>query len=336
MSKIQSLKKLKLVQDSLLKEKESQEFISTGCATLNILFGGSYDRGIPENKVSMIAAESSLGKSMIGLRIAKNAQKKGKNVVIFDAEKAYSKELEKTLGIDEDKIMVIQETSLETLMYQFQCIVKEIKEELNDFVFIIDSWNVLVSAKTISNVEADKAETVDFTTIKEKNTFAKLLLNSGATVFVVNQIYENLDAFSSDASIPGGKSIYYSATSIVQAVSKAKDKTSDGEIVGAIITAKARKGRFSREHSKLKYLINYNGGINPYFGLLEIALESGHVSKPSNGFYQKKGDEKKYREKEIYNKEFWSPILSDESFKRFVEEKYSFKHNEFNDENLEI
>ena len=72
-----------------MKEVKDPEFISTGVASLNILFGGGIDKGIPEGKVSMIAADSSLGKSFIALKIAKNAQAKGKSVILFDSEKAY-------------------------------------------------------------------------------------------------------------------------------------------------------------------------------------------------------------------------------------------------------
>ena len=73
---LEKLRKLKSVQNSILTEVEEQEFISTGVATLNILFGGGIDRGIPVGRVSMIAADSSLGKSFVGLKIAKNAQAK--------------------------------------------------------------------------------------------------------------------------------------------------------------------------------------------------------------------------------------------------------------------
>ena len=49
-------------------------------------------------------------------------------------------------------------------------------------------------------------------------------------------------------------------------------------------------------------------------------LESGHVIKPSNGWYQNTvtDDEKKFRTKDTYTKEFWLPILQDESFVEWI------------------
>ena len=194
--RLNKLRKLKSVQDSIYEENKEQEFISTGVATLNILFGGGIDKGIPVGKVSMIAADSSLGKSFIALKIAKNAQTKGKSVILFDAEKAFNKALADNLGIQENEMLVIQETSLEKVTQQFMNIVDELGEDVKDTMFIIDSWNVLVTSKTIDDASAGNDKT-DMTTAKKKNTLAKLLLNSGATIFVVNQLYAcvNPDTF---------------------------------------------------------------------------------------------------------------------------------------------
>ena len=189
---LDKLRKLKSVQSSVLKEVGEQEFISTGCASLNILFGGGIDRGIAVGKISMIAADSSLGKSFLALKVAKNAQLKRKSVILFDSEKAYSPVMADTLGIRKDDILVIQNTSVDEVATQFMNIVEEIKDKIEDYVFIIDSWNVLVTSKSVEDVAAGK-DVADMTTAKKKNTFAKLLLHSGATVFVVNQVYACLN-----------------------------------------------------------------------------------------------------------------------------------------------
>lgn len=335
---LDKIRKLKAVQNDILKQDKPLEFISTGVGTLNILFSGRIDGGIPKGKVSMIAADSALGKSMIGLKIAKNAQKKGMNVILFDTEKAFAIDTAVSMRIDMDKILVIQNTSLEDVTTQFMNIMQEIGDEKDNYLFIIDSWNVLVSSKTVDDATNGK-DVADLSTQKKKNTFAKLLLNSNATVFVINQIYTNImESYSSfSGEIPGGKTIFFASSSIVQANSKAKDKNTDGDIVGAIITAVTRKGRFVKEYSKLKYLINYDGGINPFYGLLDIALEGGFITKPTIGWYQKEGDEKKYREREIYNKEFWKDIISNPEFKEYIKKSFAFtQDNIIDDMELDI
>ena len=83
---------------------------------------------------------------------------------------------------------MIQKTYLDEVTTQFMNIMKEIESEKDDYLFIIDSWNALVSSKTVDDATSGK-DVVDMTTAKKKNSFAKLLLNADATVFVVNQIY---------------------------------------------------------------------------------------------------------------------------------------------------
>ena len=68
-----------------------------------------------------------------------------------------------------------------------------------------------------------------------------------------------------------------------------------------------------------------------YSGLLDIALESGHVAKPTNGWYAKVdmktgeiGD--KVRFADTQSKEFWSDILNDKSFKEYVRKKYEIAY----------
>ena len=67
---------------------------------------------------------------------------------------------------------------------------------------------------------------------------------------------------------------------------------------------------------------------------MDLALESGHVVKPSNGWYSKVDKEtgeiedKKYREKDTDTKDFWQPILSQKSFNDFIENKYRYSNND--------
>jgi hypothetical protein len=59
-----------------------------------------------------------------------------------------------------------------------------------------------------------------------------------------------------------------------------------------------------------------------------MALESGHVIKPSNGWYSRVNkdtgevEEQKFRAAQSDTKEFWLPILQSASFQQWVREKY--------------
>jgi len=100
------------------------------------------------------------------------------------------------------------------------------------------------------------------------------------------------------------------------------------EIVGYNFIINVEKSRYVKEKSKIPVTVSFGGGISKWSGLLDIALESGHVIKPSNGWYSKvdvssgEVEDKKYREKDTDSKEFWLPILKQKSFQEFVENKY--------------
>jgi RecA/RadA recombinase len=326
MSLIEQLSKSKLIKNSAMKN-ETPEFISTGCLTLNLLFSGKMDGGIQIGKVSQIVAPSSLGKSMIGMKVARNAQRRGMEVFYMDTEFAYSENFAESVGIDPDKILVVQNNQIEDVQQIIISSIDEIpKEDRKNLLLIIDSWGGLVTSKTYNDAVAGK-DTTDMTVSKKKNSLARLLTGLGCTVFVINQTYETMDQYN-PLAVGGGKGIYFASTSIVMGTSKAKTKGDDGEQDGSIISAKAQKSRLSKEGSKLKYLIEYDGGINPYWGILDDALDGEYVVKPSMGWYSRpsvEGD-KKWREAEILEnaKEFWEPILKKTDFMKYMQDKYSF------------
>lgn len=347
MSLIKKLKSDKKLAEFVYKREEHVEFISTGVLTLNLLFSGRLDGGIPIGKVSQIAADSSLGKSFTAMKVIKNAQKKGMDVILIDTEFAYDNDFAENIGIDSEKIFVYQNNQLEDIQQFIMSTYDDLSlEERRNTIVIIDSWNNTVTSKTVEDSISGK-DVSDMTISKKRNTLAKLLTGLRTTVYIVNQIYASMDMYNPIA-IPGGKGLYFSSSCIVLGSSKAKNKESDGEVSGAIITASTKKSRLCQENSKLKYLIKYDGGIHPVWGLDDDLLEFGVISKPSVGWFQRnfemlgiEGEDRKWRAKEMAEnwREFYGPIINNPQVKNMFEEKYTFKHSEIvdiDDEDVEF
>ena len=338
MSIIGKISKNKKISEFIYKEESiPKDFINTGCLSLNVLFSGKLDGGIPIGKVNQIAAPSSLGKSFVGMKVAKNAQKKGMEVIYLDTEFAYDHEFAKNVGIDNSKILVLQDNQIESVQKSIMQICEELdKDERKKVLVIIDSWGGVVTSKTVNDA-TDGKDVSDMTISKKKNSFARLLTGLGMTIFVINQVYDSMNQYD-PLAIAGGRGIYFASSSIVLGSSKAKHKENSTatEVTGAVVTAQTKKSRFAKENSKLKYLINYDGGISPFYGMLENALEGGYVEKPSLGWYSRPcvEDDRKWREKELYTKDFWAPIIQNTDFKWYIEKKYTFEHSEINDEDF--
>jgi hypothetical protein len=151
---------------------------------------------------------------------------------------------------------------------------------------------------------------------------------------VVNHTYMEIGMFPK-AIVSGGTGIYYSADNIF-IIGRQQEKQGT-EIVGYNFIINVEKSRYVREKSKIPIEVTFEGGISKWSGLLDIALESGHVIKPSNGWYQIATEEKKYRLNDTYNKEFWMPVLTDPTFSEWVEKRYRMAGGQMMEgENVEI
>ena len=110
-------------------------------------------------------------------------------------------------------------------------------------------------------------------------------------------------------------------------ISKAQEK--DGtDLAGWTFTINIEKSRYVREKSKFPFTVTFEGGINKWSGLLDIALDLGYVKKPSNGWYSRVDmetgeiEEKKFREKDTNTADFWKPILMNKKFQEDVKARF--------------
>jgi hypothetical protein len=119
---------------------------------------------------------------------------------------------------------------------------------------------------------------------------------------------------------------YYSADTIfILGRQQEKEGT---DVVGYNFIINVEKSRYVREKSKIPITVSFTGGISKWSGLLDVAMESGHVVKPSNGWYSKVDadgviEDKKYRIKETDTADFWTPILNQQSFKDWIKNRYN-------------
>jgi len=313
----------------LFTEDEKIDFLSTNVISLNLLYSGRIDGGIPIGRISMISAPSMLGKSFVAYGLVKNAQKNGMQVCIIDTERAFNFSFAQSIGIDisPEKLVVLQENSIEDVQGIIVTICDEIpKSERKNILFVIDSWGSLVTSKTVDNARSGN-DAADFTIPKKKNNLANIMINQRATFFVVNHVYDNTGGMGDTLKIPGGRKIEFNSEAIVLGRSMAKEKDAKKNITGYIVTAETYKSRWSKMNSRIQFRIKVEGGLDIFYGILPDALEAGVVEKPTVGYYTRTcvENDKKHRESEIYNSDFWLPVFKDTEFKNWLEKKYTYK-----------
>lgn len=322
-----STKGASILADSHLFEVNS--LATTKLPVLNIAFSGKLDGGI-SNGVTILAGESKTFKSALSLYCMQAYLDEYKDAigVLYDTEGGITPDYIKSFGIDPARVIHVPVEHVEQLKFDF---VKKLENvERGDHVFfLVDSIGQLSSKKELEDAVDEKSVT-DMTRAKSIRSLMRLitiqLSKKNLPCFIVNHVYQTMEMYAK-VVIPGGTSLTYSSNQIF-VITKAQEKDSDGDIDGWKFTLNIHKSRFVREKSKLPFIVKYDGGIQKYSGLMDIAIELGAVVKPKVGWYNRVDldtgtiEDKSWRLKDTNTKDFWDEILNNSTFKKKIEETY--------------
>jgi len=261
-------------------------FINTGSYAFNALLSGSLYGGIPNNKIMALAGESATGKTYFALGMAKKFLDDNPEgmILYFDTESAVTSDMIKERGLDPARVAIFPVATVENFRYQAISIVDtyiETKETKPVFV-VLDSLGMLSTEKEMTDT-ADGKLTRDMTRAQViKATFRVLTLKLGKAkipLIMTNHTYTVVGAYVPMKEMGGGSGLKYAASTIVY-LTKKKDKEGT-DIIGGIIKCKLFKGRFTKENKDVEVQLNYDTGLNPYYGLVPIAIKYGIFKKVS-------------------------------------------------------
>jgi RecA/RadA recombinase len=326
----------KLKKNSTIKDSEvlssskfftKKDMIQTTVPVINVALSGRLDGGFVPG-ITMWAGPSKHFKTAFSLLMAKSYLDKYKDaaMLFYDSEFGTPQGYFETFGIDMDRVLHTPIKDVEELKFDIMQQLQSL-DRGEHLIIVIDSIGNLASKKEVEDALEGKS-VADMSRAKQiKSLFRMItphLTLKDIPMVVVNHTYKEIGMYPKDI-VGGGTGSYYSADTIfILGRQQEKDGT---ELTGYNFIINVEKSRYVKEKSKIPISVSFEGGISRWSGLLDIALESGHVVKPSNGWYSRKGEEKKYREKETDTKEFWLPILTDPTFSQFVREKYSITNN---------
>jgi RecA/RadA recombinase len=254
-------------------------------------------------------------------------------LLFYDSEFGTPKSYFDSFSIDMDRVLHTPLTDIEQLKSDIMQQISNV-ERGDRLIIIVDSIGNLASKKEVDDALEGKT-VADMTRAKAVKSLFRMvtphLTLKDIPMIVVNHTYKEIGLYPKDI-VGGGTGSYYSADNIF-ILGRQQEKTGT-EIVGYNFIINVEKSRYVKEKSKIPVCVSFNGGISKWSGLLDLALESGHVVKPSNGWYSKVDKEtgeiedKKYREKDTDTKDFWQSILSQKSFNDFIENKYRYSNND--------
>ena len=332
------LKKNSTIKDtSILTESKfftTKDLIQTSVPALNVALSGRLDGGLTPG-LTVFAGPSKHFKTAFSLLLAKSYLDKYDDAVVlfYDSEFGTPQAYFDTFNIDTSRVIHTPITDIEQLKHDVMSQMNGI-ERGDHVIVIVDSVGNLASKKEVEDA-LDGKSVADMTRAKQMKSLFRMvtphLTIKDIPMVVVNHTYQTMEMFSK-AVVSGGTGIYYSADNIY-IIGRQQEKTGQ-DLTGYNFIINVEKSRFVREKSKIPVEVSFEGGISKWSGLLDMAMESGHVIKPNNGWYQRvdmstgEAVEPKSRKADTYKKDFWLPILSDPTFIDWITQRYTISSSD--------
>jgi len=332
MSILDKIKKNSTIKDTAIladsKFFQKKDMIPTSIPAINIALSGRLDGGLTPG-LTMWAGPSKHFKTAFSLLMAKSYMDKYSDAALlfYDSEFGTPQSYFDSFGIDAKRVIHTPLTNIEQLKFDIMTQLEGV-ERSDHLIIIIDSIGNLASKKEVEDALEGKS-VADMSRAKQIKSLFRMvtphLSLKDIPMVVVNHTYKTMELYSKDV-VGGGTGSYYAADNIfILGRQQEKEGT---EVVGYNFIINVEKSRYVREKSKIPVTVRHDGGMSRWSGLLDMALESGHVIKPSNGWYSRVNkdtgevEDQKFRAAQCDTKEFWLPILQTPSFQDWVKTTY--------------
>ena len=330
MAKLQ--KNSRVVGTAVLDKSEffqEKELINIDVPMMNVALSGRLDGGLGSG-LTVLAGPSKHFKTSFALKIAGAYMNSDPEAIMlfYDSEFGSPQSYFENFGIDTSRVLHTPITNVEELKFDLINQLEEIGKN-DKVIIVIDSIGNLASKKELDDALNEKG-VADMSRAKALKGLFRMstpyLTMKNIPLLAINHTYKEIGLFPKEI-VGGGTGIYYSADNIW--ILGRRQNKKGTEITGYDFIINVEKSRFVKEKSKIPISVSWDGGIERYSGLLDIALAGGYVTKPSNGWYQLVNRATgevigtKVREKDTLTPEFWRDMLADETFVDFVKQMYS-------------
>lgn len=286
-------------------------WMGSGNYVLNKILSGSFMRFIPQGRIVCFAGPSGSGKSFLAANAARESQKEGAFVVPIDSENALDDDFMSAVGVDvkSDKYMYVSANTIEDCKKTVSKIISGYEIEYSEdkdapkMLILIDSVDMLLSGAEEEQfkkgiVKGDMGQRNK--QLKSMlRSFVQAIKNLNISMIVTHQVYKNQDLMNGEGLWIIADAIKYSLSQVVLLTKlKLREKTTK-ETTGIRMKCEGYKTRFTRPFQTVTIEVPYEEGMDPYNGLLEVAVEMGIIIQKGawyqygeNKFQSKKFDRK--------------------------------------------
>jgi recombination protein RecA len=294
-------------------------WISCGNHVANYTMSGDFDGMIPQGRLTGIAGPSGAGKSFIAGNIIREAQKDGFMVVVLDSENALDDDFTSKIGVDPDHedymyFPVVTNAEVKTTVSN---VVKQYRADYGDdgpkMLIVLDSLDMLLTDTEWENEKKGVQKGDQGQRNKQNKAMLRGFVHSIAklniAIVITCQVYENQDVMNGEGRWIVSGAVKFSLSQIAMLTKLKLKETGQREVLGIRMKVHGYKTRFAKPFQEVTIEVPYDGGMDPYNGLLEVAIDLG-LAKKAGAYIKLTSDpDNNYRRTQI---DEYGPILLDQ------------------------
>lgn len=279
-------KKLDKMEEVMTNFDPPTFWYTTGNYAVNKAVSGSYNKGIPQGRITCLAGPSGAGKSFELCNILASAQKEADAFILaLDSENALDRGYMSKLGmkLDPDNFQYAGVTT-------FAHVVEIVSDFLKSYVGAYgydnaDAPKVIIALDSIDMLLTD-TENEHFNKGDQKGdqgqrakqakhmlrTLVSRIKRLPMAFIVTHQVYPNTDMTNGLGAWIVNNAIKYSASQIFL-ITNGRLKE-EGKTMGIRMKVEAYKSRFARLGTKVEVEVPYASGMDKFSGLLELLEEN--------------------------------------------------------------
>lgn len=259
------------------------ELLPSGSLMLDHALGGGY----PMGRIIEIAGPESSGKTTLAIHAIAQAQGRGKNCAMIDAEHAFDKVYAENLGVNTDELLISQPDTGEQALDLVDAMIDTGEVQL----IVIDSTSSLVPRAELEGEMGDSAVGLQARLLSKalRKITGKAKKNNCILIFI-SQLREKIGVMYGSPEVIGvGNALkfYASQRIVVRKSTQVSGKDGFGP-EGNLTKAKVIKNKVAPPFREAEYTIKYGKGIDKDGELIDLAVTLQVVDK-SGSWYSYQG-----------------------------------------------
>jgi recombination protein RecA len=258
--------------------------ISTRCATIDAATGRG---GVPLARLVILHGAESSGKTTLALQIAAETQALGGVVVYMDTEHKLDPEYAAKLGVNTEKLIIVQPSYLERAFKAMEGAIERAAEWRNrmgtsvPILIVLDSMNSTIAKSQFEGEWEDQHYAPQARVFS--SALPKLIpkiSKENVCLLWISQVRKKMGVmFGNDETIAGGEAPRFYASMVLKVTKIGTIKEGDGDKIANKVQVEPVKNQIAPPFVKAECVINYGKGFDQQQAVLSLAEKYGLVKK---------------------------------------------------------